>query len=141
MKRNHLLGAILLIICAGVFFMNCSKGSSSSSGGGYTTPPPTGGTGGTTSNSVNMASMSFGPTSLTVKVGATVTWTNNDSYTHTVTADDNGFNSGDMASGASFTHTFTVAGTYNYHCIYHSMMVAKNCGAITIKQRGEGIAG
>ena len=67
--------------------------------------------------------MSFGA-NLTVKTGTTVTWTNKDGTAHTVTADDNSFNSGNMANGASFSHKFDAAGTYPYHCQYHSMMTA-----------------
>ncbi|OQP62880.1 hypothetical protein A3860_26585 [Niastella vici] len=71
-----------------------------------------------------MQNMSFSVASLTVKAGTTVTWTNNDNVTHTVTADDNSFNSGDITAGHSYTKTFSVQGTFPYHCIYHSMMKA-----------------
>jgi hypothetical protein len=40
--------------------------------------------------------------------------------THTVTADDNSWTSGSLAPGASYSRTFNAAGTYNYHCIFHS---------------------
>jgi plastocyanin len=68
------------------------------------------------------------PDNLTLVVGInnTVTWTNNDSAHHTVTSTSapsgGSFNSGNMNGGATYTHTFTVPGTYKYDCIYHSWM-------------------
>ena len=69
--------------------------------------------------------MSFSPTSLTVTAGTTVTWKNNDNTTHTATADDGSFDSGNIAPGASFSHTFSAAGTIAYHCSIHTTMKAK----------------
>ena len=54
-----------------------------------------------------------------------VTWTNNDATTHTVTADDGSFNSGNIAPGGKFSHTFSTAGTIAYHCSIHTSMKAK----------------
>jgi plastocyanin len=66
----------------------------------------------------------FLPANFTVILGVnnTVTWTNNDSSHHTVTATDHSFDSGDMAAGAKFTYVFKTAGTFNYICNYHSWM-------------------
>ncbi len=66
----------------------------------------------------------FSPDTITVVIGVnnTVEWTNNDSVTHTVTAPDMSFDSGNLAAGKSYTHTFTTAGTYPYVCVYHSAM-------------------
>lgn len=70
---------------------------------------------------------------LVLGVNSTVTWTNNDSVHHTVTTTSaptgGSFNSGNMDPGATCTHTFTVAGTYEYDCIYHSWMT----GTIVVK--------
>ena len=66
---------------------------------------------------------SFSPNSLTVKVGTKVAWTNHDSVTHTVTADQGAFNS-PGPPGSSFSFTFTKAGTYAYHCSIHPSMTA-----------------
>ena len=73
----------------------------------------------------------YSPSPVTVVLGVnnTVTWTNNDSAPHTVTANDGGFDSGNMAPTGSFTYTFTKAGSYQYHCIYHPWMV----GTIVVK--------
>jgi YVTN family beta-propeller protein len=57
-----------------------------------------------------------------VKAGQRVTWTNNDPVPHTVTSDDGLWDSGDIASGKSFSRTFEVPGTYDYHCNNHPAM-------------------
>jgi plastocyanin len=75
-------------------------------------------------SAVTLVNYSFSPTSLQVALGTTVTWTNNDTAAHTVTADDGSFDSGNLAPGQSFTHTFTTSGTVAYHCNYHPNMVA-----------------
>lgn len=64
----------------------------------------------------------YNPTSRTVSVGTTVKWTNKDAYyTHTVTSNTGDFDSGVIAIGGTYSHQFTVAGTYPYHCTIHSM--------------------
>jgi len=67
---------------------------------------------------VTISNFKFEPKALTVAVGSTVTWTNKGG-THTVTADDDSFNSPNLKSGDTFTHQFTKAGKYPYHCAYH----------------------
>jgi len=74
---------------------------------------------------VTIQSNTFNPDSLTIKVGETVTWTNKDSYAHTVTSDNGVFDSGNIASGATFSFTFNTEGTYSYHCSIHTSMTAK----------------
>jgi plastocyanin len=73
---------------------------------------------------VTIANFAFSPDTLTVKVGTTVKWTNQDSATHNVTAEDNSFKSGDLNQGDSFSFTFTTAGTYAYRCGFHASMKA-----------------
>jgi plastocyanin len=55
-------------------------------------------------------------------VGATVVVTNKDSSTHTWTADDGTFDSGDLAQGKSFSFTFKKAGSFPYKCSLHTFM-------------------
>ena len=76
------------------------------------------------SSAVQIKNFAFAPASLTVSVGATVTWTNNDSVTHTVTANDKSFDSGNLDPGKTFSFTFKKAGTYAYHCAIHTNMTA-----------------
>jgi plastocyanin len=70
----------------------------------------------------------FSPEDLTINVGDTVIWTNNDDSPHTVTADDDQFNSGNLGEGATWSYTFTETGTYDYHCNYHGSMT----GSVTV---------
>jgi nitrite reductase (NO-forming) len=64
----------------------------------------------------------YSPDVITVVIGinGTVTWANQDTIPHTVTAKDGSFNSGELDPGKSWSHTFTLPGTYHYYCIYHS---------------------
>jgi plastocyanin len=71
-----------------------------------------------------IADFAFDPATLEVSVGTTVTWTNNDSAAHTVTADDGSFQSGRLEQGESFSYTFDTPGTFSYHCEYHANMTA-----------------
>ena len=73
--------------------------------------------------SVSIKNFSFNPSTITVVIGVnnTVTWTNNDGVTHTVTANDNSFG-GSLSPGNTFTHTFTTAGNFSYHCSIHNYM-------------------
>lgn len=66
----------------------------------------------------------YSPRSISVTLGETVTWTNKDDTDHTVTSRSGGtFSSGIFASGQSFSHKFTVDGTFEYFCQLHPWMV------------------
>jgi plastocyanin len=66
----------------------------------------------------------FSPMSATVAPGATVTVTNKDSVTHTLTATNGKFDTGDIAGGQSKTFTApSKAGTYHYICNIHQYMM------------------
>ena len=69
--------------------------------------------------SVSVIDNEFVPKELYIKAGQTVTWVNNGQTIHTVTADDNSFDSGNFATGAEYTHTFTQPGRYAYFCKLH----------------------
>ena len=86
---------------------------------------------------VKIQNFAFSPATVTVVIGVnnTVTWTNMDSVTHTVTADDGSFGSGDLSNGQTYTHTFTTVGSFGYHCSIHNYMkgtvVVKGSGSTT----------
>jgi plastocyanin len=66
-----------------------------------------------------MGSLTFSPATLTIAVGDTVTWTW-DSSGHTSTSDDGvSWDSGVLGAGQTYSHTFTAAGVYPYHCTPH----------------------
>jgi plastocyanin len=77
------------------------------------------------STNVEIKNMAFSPADLQVKIGDTVTFTNNDSVAHTVTSDTGTFDSGTIEPGKSYTKTFDTAGTFAYHCTIHPSMKAK----------------
>lgn len=62
----------------------------------------------------------FTPSTLTVKAGDTVTWTNNDSVAHSIKSAT--FNSSTLNTGDTFKFTFNTPGTYNYNCGIHPTM-------------------
>jgi len=65
----------------------------------------------------------FKPTPVTVKAGATVTWTNMDDEPHTVVSDTGVFKSGGMDTNESFSFKFDKPGTYHFTCSIHPRMV------------------
>jgi plastocyanin len=67
----------------------------------------------------------FSPTPLDVLPGETVEWSNDSDRRHTVTADDDSFDSGDLLAGDHFARTFTTVGAYPYHCTVHAGMVGE----------------
>jgi len=75
---------------------------------------------------VNIDNFSFTPTTLTVPVGAKVTWTNKDDVPHTVVSTNKAFpHSPAMDTDESFSYAFAKAGTYEYYCSVHPKMVGK----------------
>ena len=83
---------------------------------------------GATGGGVTVENSAFSPRSLSAKVGDSVTWTFKDSFDHTVTADDESFDSGGKKSGDTFQHTFASAGTFTYKCTIHTTMT----GTVTV---------
>jgi plastocyanin len=79
----------------------------------------------TSSMEVKIDNFSFGPATLTVPVGTTVTWTNRDDIPHTVVSDDKVFKSKVLDTDEKFSFTFTKPGTYPYFCSIHPKMTGK----------------
>ena len=129
--RRQLLG-VVAVLAALLAPTACGSGS----GSGGATPPSTstpsaasGSAAASGGSTVEINDFMFMPATLTVPVGTTVTWKFDDSTQHTVSANDNSFASSPMASGQTFTHTFTSAGTVAYHCSIHPFMT----GTIIVK--------
>jgi plastocyanin len=78
-----------------------------------------------TTAEVKIDNFSFGPVTLTIPVGTTVTWTNRDDIPHTVVSDDKVFKSKVLDTDEKFSFTFTKAGTYPYFCSVHPKMTGK----------------
>jgi plastocyanin len=111
------------LACVVLLIVSCmAAGCSSSQAPPAPAAPTTSAAGG---NTVIIKNFAFDPSSLTVKSGTGVTWTNQDGATHTIVSDTGSpvaFSSGSLASGASYSFTFTQPGTYTYHCSIHPSM-------------------
>ncbi len=79
-------------------------------------------------NEVWMKNTSFTPSAISIAVNTTITWTNKDGMTHTVTDNGGSFNSGNIGNGGTFSHQYTTVGTFPYHCAIHSGMT----GTVTV---------
>jgi plastocyanin len=71
---------------------------------------------------VEIKNFAFNAATITVPVGTTVTWTNDDSTAHTVSQVGGGFESGKLDPGKTFSYTFDTAGSYDYFCQFHPNM-------------------
>ena len=74
---------------------------------------------------VTIDDFAFGPATLTVARGTTVTWTNKDDEPHTVATEDKRIKSPALDTDESFAFTFDQPGTYNYFCSVHPRMQGK----------------
>ena len=90
--------------------------------------PSTTGSGGGTEpagdGAVTIQGFAFDPEDVTVAAGTTVTWTNEDSATHTATGDEDEFDTESIGNGESGEFTFEEPGTFAYHCDIHPNMTA-----------------
>ncbi len=115
---NYLCGLMkktvfLLSIIAIVFAAGCI-------GQGATSP--------VSANHIEIKDFAFNPSEISVSklyANVTVTWTNTEDTTHTVTSDDGKFDSGPLSKGQSFSYAFTEFGVYKYHCAYHTSMTGE----------------
>jgi plastocyanin len=125
---------ILLSGCAALALALAVSACGGSSGGGSTatstassSASSSGASGG--SVAIKMQNIAFAPKATTVKVGEKVTWTNDDSVTHNVTANSGAdFKSKDFGNGGTFSFTPDKAGTIKYVCTIHPGMA----GTLTV---------
>jgi len=115
---------VAVAIC--VLAVTTACGSSSSP----TTPTSGGGNSvAIVSGASTLTSTAFAPNPITVAVGSSVTWVNNDSVTHTSVANNGAWTSPPIAPGGSFSTAFMTAGTFAYHCSIHPGMI----GTVTVQ--------
>ena len=69
-----------------------------------------------------IAGNAFSPNPVALPAGQTVTFTNEDGVSHTVTLDDGSCDTGPISGGASAGLTFSAAGSYPFHCAIHPSM-------------------
>jgi plastocyanin len=123
---KSLVGVGLLALMSVAFLPSC--GSSYSSPAGPSSPTPAPAPAPAADVTILISGMSgassFSPASQAMKVGQTVAWKNNDGITHAIAQDGGGFNTSNIAPGAtSGAVAITTAGTLGYHCSIHPSMV------------------
>jgi plastocyanin len=91
-------------------------------GGSSSQASSAGGAAAGSGTAVEIKNFAFGPSTLNVKQGASVTFTNDDSAPHTATADDKSFDTGNLNQGDSKTVSFSAPGTIAYTCAIHPFM-------------------
>lgn len=74
---------------------------------------------------LRIENFAFMPKTITIEKGTKLTWTNYDSSTHTVTADDDSWDSGNIQEGETWSKTFNELGTFEYYCTIHPEMTGK----------------
>jgi plastocyanin len=127
---RHLRTVIVatLLVLSVALLVGCGSGTPSAPSGAGTTPAAPSGSGAAPASvSVSMANLAFVPADITVAVGGTVTFTNDDSVAHVVAGDT--WSSGNMAPGATFSQTFATAGSFPIVCTIHPSMTAN----VTVK--------
>ncbi|MBI2916898.1 MAG: cytochrome P460 family protein [Chloroflexi bacterium] len=88
----------------------------------HATPPPL------EANEIGLDSISFYPAALTVNPGTTLTWVNNDTVAHTVTARNGAFSSPVLRPGERFSFTFNTSGAFDYFCAIHPDFMKAKAG-------------
>ena len=83
---------------------------------------------------IRIEGFAFDPDEITIASGDTVTWTNHDDSRHTVTEDDDAFDSDDLEQGDTFSWTFDVVGSYGYFCDRHDETMS---GTVNVEEAGE----
>ena len=76
-------------------------------------------------HTVTIDATRFEPEVLTIKAGDSVIWVNKDVIPHTATSQAGGFDSGTIATGASWKHGFRQKGAFEYLCAFHPTMKGK----------------
>lgn len=75
-------------------------------------------------HTVGIAGFAFTPGELTISVGDTVVWRNDDSFPHTASADSGAWSSPELRRGERFRFVATRPGRFSYHCSAHPVMRA-----------------
>jgi len=98
MRRAFFIAVVVAALALGVGLVGCASGSSNTT-------------------EVRITDSGFTPADVSIKVGQMMTWANDGTTLHTVTWGDG--DSGGIAQGDTYSHTFEQAGTYDYYCRYH----------------------
>ena len=118
MRLRASAAVLLAVLAAGC-------GSSSNNNSSMTNPSPSNGATVTiVSGARSLTTTAYSPNPISVSVGTTITWLNNDSTAHTATSNNGAFDTGTISAGGSVSRQFSTAGSFPYHCSFHPGMVA-----------------
>ena len=115
-KREYLAGVAVVLVAAVLLLARTSSVSANA----QQQPAAAAGV-----NDVKIDNFSFGPATLSVAAGTTVTWTNRDDIPHTVVSTDSVFKSKVVDTDEKFSYTFAKPGTFSYFCSIHPKMIGK----------------
>jgi plastocyanin len=101
----------LAIAVAALALLSCSGRQSAA----VDVPPPV-------THTVAIETVQFVPPALTVTVGDTIVWVNKDPFPHTAVSKEAGFDSKEIAAGASWKFAATTKGEFPYVCTLHPTM-------------------
>ncbi len=129
MKTNLIMVlAIIGVLIAGgaVYFLtqqNYQPATNNNQNNSPATNPPSSVSAVAQTYNIEISNFVFSPSSLTIKKGDTVIWTNKDLMSHTITSDSGSeLESARFGRAETYSHTFNTAGTFSYHCSVHSTM-------------------
>ena len=115
MKKIIIISIILLVILIGIGYVMLGKTNLTNTGNSQDLA--------SSENSVNINNFQFSPSTLTIKAGEKVAWTNKESALHTIKSDSGSeMSSEQLLQGESYEHIFANLGTYAYHCSIHPGM-------------------
>jgi plastocyanin len=113
-------GAVCLLLAV---FAIAIAGCGSSGGTGSTSSTSTSASSGSSTHAVTIKEYTFKPANITVPVGTTVDFSNEDTTAHTATSTESGvFESGAIQPGKKGSVTLKKAGTFTYYCAFHPFM-------------------
>lgn len=128
-KRILIISLFLMVLFATGFGIACYSSAPTTTP--VTTPGPAkeppSGTPPATPSTIEVAieGFAFKPAEINIPAGSTITWYNEDSATHTVTARDKTFDSGSLSRQGTFSYTFDKNNTFEYYCQFHPSMTGK----------------
>jgi len=123
MKKIGIIIIVLIVVLGGVYYLLSRQNTNPPQNGINPTPQAQNSTTTPAEVSINIQNFTFNPSTLTIKKGTKVTWTNEDDVAHVVASDDTSlFESPTILHRNSFSFTFGNTGSFSYHCVIHPMM-------------------
>jgi plastocyanin len=116
--RSIILPALVAaVVAAAALLFSHGSGSSTSASAGSGAAPLSGHV------KIDISNFMYSPAVLKVKVGSTITVTNDDETEHTATSNSEGvFDTGTLAKGQSMSFKVNKVGSFSYHCSFHAFM-------------------